>query len=94
MKQTIIKTFKYEVQGMQIGADLYNMCMLIDVIEVTHSFLFFKWKTYKTKEYVPYIKDPFYDGEYVTNRRLGCIIKLLRRDADAFILECQNNKYN
>lgn len=94
MKQTIIKTFKYEVQDMQIGANLYNMCMWVDVIEETHSFLFFKWKTYKTKEYVPYIKEPFYDGEYNTNRRLNCLIKLLRRDVDAFILECQNNKYN
>ena len=94
MKRTIIKTFRYEVQDMQIGSNLYNMCMWVDVIEVTHSFLFFKWKAYKTKEYVPYIKDPFYDGEYNTNRRLSCLIKLLRRDVDAFILQCQNDKYN
>ena len=94
MKQKIIKTFRYEVQDMQIGSNLYNMCMWVDVIEETHSFLFFKWKTYKTKEYVPYIKDPYYDGEFNTNRRLDCLIKLLRRDVDAFILECQNNKYN
>ena len=60
------------------------------IIEREHKFLFWKWKTYNVKQVVPYIKNPYYDGEYSSNRKLKTIATERYEIAKLKLIELKN----
>lgn len=90
--EKIVKTFSSTVKNCYYIGGHCDLTVNINVYEKTHKFLWRKWKTYFTKEYVPYIPDPHYDGEYTTNDRLEMALIMLRSQVDIFVNECKNNK--
>lgn len=90
----VIKTFSSTVKDCFLIGKHDDLTVTVNVYEETHKFLWWKRKIYFTKEYVPYIPDPHYDGEYATNDRLKMALIMLRSQVDIFINECKNNKYD
>ena len=85
-KKKIIKTFSYDVPNCAISCDMtITLKVQIHVIESEHNFLWWKWKSYSLKSYVPYLRDCVYDYEYETNRKLDYVHMRMKADADKFI---------
>lgn len=88
----IIKTFSIVVESCYLVGIRRDLTITINVYEKTHKFLWWKWKTYFTKEYIPFIPKPYYDGEHTTNDRLKMALIMLKSQVDIFIDEYKNNK--
>ena len=88
----IINTFSSTVENCYYVGGHCNLTVYVNVYEEIHKFLWWQWKIYSTKEYVPYIPDPHYDGEYATNDRLKMTLIMLRSQVDIFIDKCKNSK--
>ena len=96
-KKKIIKTFSYDVPDCAISFDsTITLKVQIHVIENEHNFLWWKWKTYSLKSYVPYLKNNdimhAYEYEKETNRKLDYIHMLLKAEAKKFITELEYNE--
>lgn len=88
----IIKTFSSTVKDCFLIGKRDDLTVNVNVYEEIHKFLWWKWKTYSTKEYIPYIPHPCYDGEYTTNDRLKMALTMLRSQVDIFIDKYKNSK--
>lgn len=88
----IIKTFSLTVKECCIPGEYRDLTVTINVYEETHKFLWWEWKEYFTKEYVPYILDADFSSYLVTNDRLKMASVLLKTQADIFIDEYKNSK--
>lgn len=74
MKKRVIKVWKTELQNCFVAPYKYETITIITYIqEVKWFFNLFTY--YKIKQIVPLINDPYYDGEYSTNRRLSASAK-------------------
>ena len=96
-KKKIIKTFSYDVPNCAISHDTtITLRVQIHVIEFEHNFLWWKWKSYSLKSYVPYLRDNdtmyVYDYETQTNRKLDYVHMRLKAEADKFITELKNSE--
>ena len=88
----IIKTFSKTVKDCKIPGEFRDLTVTINVYEETHKILWYEWKTYSIKEYIPYIPDPDFSSYLVTNDKLKMASVLLRNQAKIFIDEYKNNK--
>jgi hypothetical protein len=74
MKKRVVKVWKTELKNCFVAPYRYETIQVITYIqEVKWFFNLFTY--YKIKQIVPLIDDPFYDGEYSTNRRLSASAK-------------------
>jgi hypothetical protein len=62
------------------------------IIECEHKFLFWKWKSYDIKQVIPYIENPFYDGEFSSNRKLKTLAKERYEIAKLKLIELKNEQ--
>lgn len=88
----VIKTFSSTVKDCFLVGKRDDLTVTINVYEETHKFLWWKWKDYFVKEYVPYILDADFSSYLVTNDRLKMASVLLSTQANIFIDEYKNNK--
>lgn len=84
MKRECIKTYNH-TEPLWVGMGNMNLCSSVYVYKYIHKFLWFTWNTYEIKTNIPYIEEPFYDGEFATNNRLGCIEKMLYSQATDYL---------
>jgi hypothetical protein len=89
--EKIIKSFIKTVKECKIPGEYRDLTVTINVYEETHRFLWWKWKTYSVKEYIPYIPNPDFSDHYITNDRLKMASIILRNQADIFIDEYKYN---
>ena len=69
MKKSVVKIWKTELKNCFVAPYRYETITIITyILEVKWFFNLFTY--YKIKQIVPLIDNPFYDGEYSTNRRL------------------------
>ena len=90
--EKIIKTFSLTIKECCIPGGYRDLTVTLNVYEETYKFLWWKWKTYSIKEYIPYIPDPDFSSYLVTNDKLKMASVLLRNQAKIFIDEYKNNK--
>lgn len=88
----IIKTFSKTVKDCKIPGEFRDLTVTINVYEETHRILWYEWKTYSIKEYIPYISDPDFSDHYITNDRLKMTSVLLKNQANIFIDYYRDNK--
>ena len=90
--EKLIKTFSLTVKNCWIPGEYCDLTVTINVYEETYKFLWWKWKTYSIKEYIPYIPNPDFSSCRVTNDRLEMTSVILENQAKIFIEEYKNNK--
>ena len=90
MKKRVIKIWKTELKNCFIAPYRYETITIITYIqEVKWFFNLFTY--YKIKQEVPFIDEPFYDGDYSTNRRLLLTAKEQYQLAELEVLKIKEN---
>lgn len=90
MAKLLLKTIKREVPDCW-SLDTYTSTIYGYLYRVTRKFLWWELKPYfYCKVRVPYIKKPFYDGEYSTNRRLQSISEEVMAELELERSKCEN----
>lgn len=70
MKKKLVYKFDQELQDCFIGGDFRNLTIKGRVYRKQRKFLWWSRVFYTYTINVPYIKNPYWDGEYATNRIL------------------------
>lgn len=86
--ERVVHTLKKCVSNCYYGSGHFlTASVLLIIYEVTYTNIFTKkTKTkYVIKEHVPLIKDPFFDGEYATNKKLNAVLIELQGEAQIWI---------
>lgn len=86
MKKTVVKIWTTEQKNCFIAPDKYETIKIITYIQEV-KWLFGLFTYYRIKQLVPYIKHPFYVGEYSTNNRLSLSAREQYRIAKFHIAE-------
>ena len=86
MKKKVVKVWKTESKNCFVAPYRYETIPVITYIQEVKWF-FNLFTHYKIKQIVPLIDDPFYDGEYSTNRRLSASAKEQYQIAELEILK-------
>ena len=60
------------------------------IIKKHYWFFGFEWDSYHIKQYIPYNNDPFYDGEYNSNKELYILATQDRHNAEYEILKLKS----
>lgn len=89
--KVLLKKFTMNVKDCFIGGSLRDLEASIHVYKVHHSFLWWKWTTFETKMFIPYVTQPFYDGEYNTNKILDSVSEMLKSKVDEYISTKENS---
>lgn len=85
--EKLIKTFDY-TDTYQVGINNVDLTCKVLIYKKERKFLWFNLKPkYTIDVHIPYIKRPFYDGEFATNNRLHCIRTQLVAGAKQYIAE-------
>ena len=63
--------------------------MTLEIITRIYKKKFLWWTTYSIDQSIPYIDDPFFDGEYNTNKRLAVVAKSEYEWAKTKIMEAK-----
>ena len=63
--------------------------MTLEIITRIYKKKFLWWTTYSIDQSIPYIDDPFFDGEYNTNKRLAIVAKIEYEWAKTKIIEAK-----
>lgn len=71
MKTTKIHIKYVEVPQCFVG----GRYMTLEIITRIYKKKFLWWTRYSIEQSIPYIDDPFFDGEYNTNKRLAVVAK-------------------
>ena len=90
-REYLIKKIQRNVKAF-VGMDSTVVTASVLIFKVEYKF--FKWcvfTKYEVKRHIPYIDDPFFDGEYATNNNLRTLEKMLMAEAETFIEECKMN---
>ena len=99
IKKTLIKRFKYTCEDCYVGGRYIPRHIITNVYEIRYKNIFTgnETKKYEISQHVPLIPDPFYDGEYSTNRRLNSSAIQAYADAqyyiDAELFNTDENEY-
>ena len=89
--KTLLKKFTRTLNSAWVGCSFMDITIVFSVFKVHHKFLWKEWDSYEVEKNIPYIRDPFYDGEYNTNRRLEVLADMLNEQVGEFIRECEMN---
>jgi hypothetical protein len=94
MKERILLKDTVPVEIYNLGGRQPYMTVNIftTIIEREHKFLFWKWKSYDIKQVIPYIENPFYDGEYSSNRKLKTLARERYEIAKLKLIELKNEQ--
>lgn len=94
MKERILLKDTVPVEIYNLGGRQPYMTVHIftTIIEREHKFLFCKWKSYDIKQVVPYIENPFYDGEHSSNRKLKTLARERYEIAKLKLIELKNEQ--
>ena len=85
-KSEIVKEYKDTFKNMfYTVASRFNVSVETKVILTTIKFLCWERKKLEIKQYAPIIPDPFYDGQYDTNRLLNAALLEQKGKAELFI---------
>lgn len=92
MKQLIYSIDK-KLENLFIGNSRRDLTISGRIYKYDISFLWFKFKPiYRYTINVPFISNPFYDGEYSTNRTLRTYRKILKQELLDKIQEFKEDK--
>ena len=85
MKKSKIYIKTIEVPSCFVG----GLYMTLEITTRIYKKKFLWWTTYSIDQSIPYIDDPFFDGEYNTNKRLAVIAKSEYEWAKTKIMEAK-----
>lgn len=85
MAQEIVYKSNRDINRLQVGVKHFDAEVVTYIIK--HTYLFGLIKFYKIKQIAPLIKNPFYDGEYETNRILNTILRIERINAEIALID-------
>ena len=85
MKKSKIYIKTIEVSSCFVG----GRYMTLEIITRIYKKKFLWWTIYSIDQSIPYIVDPFFDGEYNTNKRLAVIAKSEYEWAKTKIMEAK-----
>lgn len=77
----IVKRIERKLEHAFVGGSFMAITASCTVLRVRHRFLFWTRTDYEVKKDVPYIQNPFYDGDYSTNNRLSVVAGELLSEA-------------
>ena len=94
MKERILLKDAVPVEIYNIGGrePYITVHIFTTIIEYESKFLFWKWKSYDIKQVIPYIENPFYDGEFSSNRKLKTLAKERYEIAKLKLIELKNEQ--
>lgn len=85
-----MKTLKIRIKSIEVpNCFVGGRYMTLEIITRIYKKKFLWWTTYSIDQSIPYIDDPFFDGEYNTNKRLASVAKMEYEWAKTKIMEAK-----